>query len=180
MKINLLPETEKKEIAISVIQKKVLIILVFALIAELCFVAILFAVERYSVSFVGQAESDILLKETQLEEASMQSFKQTVSEANKRMEKIMGLWEGQSFITPVLEKFNVLTPSSIYFTGLSFTKEDEHSNIGITGFSATRGALFYFKQSLEQEESFKDVYFTPSSWVKPVEVNFSLTVQSIK
>jgi hypothetical protein len=50
--------------------------------------------------------------------------------------------------------------------------------IHISGWAKSRQELFYFKKALEAEREFKEVYFSPDSWVKPTDIKFSLNFQT--
>lgn len=50
--------------------------------------------------------------------------------------------------------------------------------IQLSGWAKSRQELFNFKKALEDEKNFKEVYFSPDSWVKPTDINFSLNFQT--
>ena len=70
----------------------------------------------------------------------------------------------------------------MYLTNFSFQKFIEekegiistYADVHISGWINNRDNLFEFKNRLEGVKEFKDIYFLPSSWVKPTNVSFSL------
>ena len=175
--INLLPQQQKKTLAMEKIQKKVLIIFVFASIALACFTFVLYCVMNYVNAQVESVKTTVANRELELQSTDFENFRQEVVRANQGLAKIRYFWGSQVPIVPLLETLSNLTPSSIYFTNLSFGKDmaTNQFKCNVSGMAQTRGALFYFKQNLETEKTFADVYFIPSSWVKPTEVNFGLS-----
>lgn len=183
--INLLPEAEKIELKMRGVKKRILVILIFVLILLIILTLILLSLQFY-LSF----KTDSVHKELQQTESSLQSFqfhnlKKIIEKTNSYFAAFTTFYNNQIFLAPILEKLANLTPETIYFTNFSFRKKVEKEDkekeqeifaeIHITGFVKTREDLFFFKKDLESQDEFKDIYFSPSSWVSPNNITFSLS-----
>ncbi len=82
-------------------------------------------------------------------------------------------------LTQVLEKISKLLPSGTYLTNFNLNlppkKEEFWAQISLSGFSESREVLLSFKENLEKEAEFAEVYFPPENWVKPSDINFTVT-----
>jgi len=185
--INLLPEKEKKELIMDEIWQKIFVWLIFILIFFAFLIFILFSLKLYISAKSNSLANLISQKEKELKVSGFQDYKQTIEKANEDLFKIEKLRKKQILVSPIFERLSDLTPDSIYFTDFSFqkdsrkekssSKEEIFAEIHISGWAETREDLFFFKNKLEAEENFKKVYFSPNSWVKPVNVEFSLSFE---
>lgn len=179
MAINLLPEKEKKELQIEETARKLFLVFLFLFIFLLVLIFILFSLKIYILSQVKIAQDILQSKEEFLSSSRFQNFKKIIEKTNQDFSKIKNFYAEQTFLSPILEKLSNLIPQTIYFTNLSFRKifqETEFlAEIHISGYAKTRQDLFFFKKDLETEKEFKDVYFSPSSWVTPTDIEFSLS-----
>jgi len=174
--INLLPPTEKQEIKEQEVWRRVFIILFFLLISLMFLALIFYALGVYVASSLDSSEN--LLLEKKLKTPEFQEFQRVVSQTNQNLSKIQNFLQNQILVVPLFEKIASLTPPSVYFTNFSFQKVSQNevlTKINISGWAKTREDLFYFKENLEKEKSFKNIYFLPSSWISPVNANFSLS-----
>jgi len=187
MTINLLPETEKKEIKTEKTYRQTAILLGLVLISLLFFISILIFLNLYLTKRVNSFREIVLEKEKELRASQVLESKNKVTTFNQNLSKVQKFWQEEFSIIPLIEKFNPLIPSgSIYLTNFSYRKrilENEKkekkifAEIYISGWAATREDLFSFKKELEKEKEFKEVYFTPASWVKPTNTDFSLSLK---
>jgi len=190
MSINLLPEKEKKELKMEEIRKKIFVLLVFVLIFLIILIFISFCLKLYISPLARSFQAEIKNKKEVIASPQFQNFKQTIIEANLNLSKIEKFYENQIFLAPILEKLSNLTPKTIYLTNFSFKKirKEKKQNkketkkkieifaeIHVSGSAKNREDLFFFKKALEAEQAFEDVYFSPSSWVKPRDIEFSLS-----
>lgn len=193
MAINLLPQEEKEELTMAAIQRRILLFLLFVLIFFIILILILFCLKFYIALQANSLDNLILEKEKELKSTQFQNFKAQVTTINQNLAKIQNLHQEQILLQPILEKLSSLMPEAIYFTDLSLKKnfvEVENpktsqkekkffAELRISGFASNRGALFSFKKNLEAESTFEEVYFLPSSWVKPTDINFSLSLKFV-
>ncbi|MBZ9572718.1 PilN domain-containing protein [Patescibacteria group bacterium] len=179
MAINLLPEKGKKELRVEGIGRKVSLVFLFLFIFFLVLIFILLALKIYILSQVKYSQDTLESKEKSLRSSQFQDFKQTIKETNQNLSKIKSFYGREIFLTPLLEKLSNLIPQTIYFTNLSlekiFQETELLTEIHISGYARTRQDLFSFKKYLEDEKEFEYVYFSPSSWVIPTDIEFSLS-----
>ena len=177
--INLLPEKEKKELQIEETGRKLSLIFFFLFVFLLVLIFVLLSLKIYILSQVKYSQDILETKEKSLSSFQFQNFKKIIEKTNQDFSKIRNFYDAQIFLTPILEKLSVLAPQTIYFTNLSFKKIFQETEllteIHISGYAKNRQDLFSFKKDLEAEKEFEDVYFSPSSWVKPGDIDFSLS-----
>ena len=186
--INLLPQIAKYELFIEHLRKKLAIVFLFALVAFLILLAILFGLRAYVIERTTSFGALVLENSARLESSQLQQVKATIGQTNQELSRIQRIVDEQVAISPLLTQLSLLLPESIYLTGLSSKKQSQEVedpatgqmrkefslDVYITGISATRETLFAFKQILDKEILFRDVYFLPVSWIKPVDADFSL------
>jgi hypothetical protein len=189
MAINLLPEIKKKELEMEIVWRKILLCLIFVLLFFGFLIFILFSLKIYIVSQQESLRKTLIEKEKELKSSQFQSFKEIITKTNQDLSKIQKFWQEQILITPLLEKLSGLAPKSIYFTNFTFQRKIQEikkkekgketkeifAEIHISGFAQNREDLFFFKKNLESQESFQEIYFSPSSWVNPRDIEFSLS-----
>ncbi len=188
MATNLLPSNQKEEIKSEILKKKISLILFF-LGVNICFlVAIIFSFLFYISKENTQVDKKIITIENQITEPQFDALKKQISTANQNLNKISNTKKEQVSSVDVLEKISSLVPSEIYLKSFTFQNifkgtEDKETKemigtffakITLSGVSQDRETLFLFKKSLDQEKSFQNIYFDPSSWVKPINADFTL------
>ncbi len=192
--INLLPPFYKQELKDDQLRIKILWMLVFSLLALLFLMAIVFVLHFYGSLKAKDLFNVIVSKEQVIKNPEFQASKQIINATNQNLYKIYQTKNEQVSLSSVLEKTISLMPGSIYLTFFSFqnrfqeiqdpkteiTEKEFFANVRIGGVAQTRDILFSFKQSLSQEPEFKDVYFSPSSWVKSANADFSAEFKFIK
>jgi len=192
MEINLLPETEKKEIKMERACQQTTVLLGLILISLFFFISILIFLNLYLTKKINSFEEIVLEREKELKTAQVLEFKNKVTTINQNLSKVQKFWQEELSIIPLIEKFNLLIPPrSIYFTSFSYQKRIQEekrekgkkkekkifAEVYISGWAATREELFSFKKELEKEKEFKEVCFAPTSWVKPTNLDFSLSLK---
>ncbi len=183
MSINLLPEQAKKELRLAAVQKKVFAISVFIVIFFLLLMLIFLALSVFISSRAGFLRGLVLEREEELKAAQFQGFKNIIETTNQNLSKTQRLWQQEISITSFFEEITSLTPEAIYFKELSFKKIIQGSSaiayVRISGFAPTREVLFSFREILEKDERFQNIYFPPSCWVNPTNIEFSLDFKYI-
>lgn len=174
--INLLPPQYKAELKEEENWKLTLILSILFLIFLVCSALILFSIK---VSISGQAEAQkilLLQEEKKFEESQIQNLEEKITVSNQALLKLNSFYQSQTNLTEILEKISETLPTGVYLTILNFNP----AQISLSGFSPTREILLEFKQNLEQEELFGEIYFPPSNWVKPTDINFSVNFKIAK
>lgn len=176
-----------------IIRRKVLLVLIFIAVFFVVLIFILLVLDFYVNSQVKSLEGVLTEKDQELKGAQFQVYKDITQETNKVLGQINNFWQSGILFTPLIEKISLLTGKKIYLTNLSFKRDSKEINVGtadspvkkkifwievsIAGVAKNRETLFLFKKSLEAESVFKNVYFSPSSWMKPIDAAFSLTLE---
>ena len=184
--INLLPLQYKKELQQEEKYKLTLILGTLVLIFLICLILILFSIK---ISISGQIEAQkilLLQEEKKFKESQIQNLEEKIITSNQSLSKLNSFYQNQTNLTEILEKISETLPPTTYLTALSFNplttaKEEKYiAQISLSGFSPTREILLEFKENLEKEEIFGEIYFPPSNWVEPTDIDFSLNLQIIK
>ena len=95
-------------------------------------------------------------------------------------------YQSESNLTEILEKISETLPINVYLAALNFdlltaTENEKHAaQISLSGFSPTREILLEFKKNLEKEQTFEEIYFSPSNWVKPTDIDFSVNFKIVR
>ena len=183
--INLLPPQYKAELKEEENWKLTLILSILFLIFLACSTLILFSIK---ISISGQAEAQkilLLQEEKKFKESQIQNLEEKITISNQALLKLNSFYQSQTNLTEILEKISETLPTSVYLTTLNFspltTKNEKYvAQISLSGFSPTREILLEFKKNLEQEELFEEIYFPPSNWVKPTDIDFSVNFKIVK
>jgi len=174
--INLLPPQYKEELKEEENWKLTVILSILFLIFLVCSVLILFSIK---ISISGQLEVQkilLLQEERKFEESQMQNLEEKITISNQTLLKLSSFYQSQNDSTEILEKISETVPSDIYLTNLNLNLD----KIFLSGYSPTREILLEFKKNLEKEELFGEIYFPPSNWVKPSDVDFSVNFKVAK
>ena len=174
--INLLPPQYKAELKEEENWKLTLILNLLFLIFLVCLALILFSIK---ISIAGQLEAQkilLLQEEKNFEESQIQSLEEKITASNQAISKLNSFYQSQISLTEILEKIFETLPSSIYLTTLDFNLDQ----FSLFGYSPTREILLEFKKNLEKEELFEEIYFPPSNWVKPADIDFSVNFKIVK
>ena len=185
MAVNLLPEKEKIELKMKDIRKRILAILIFVLIFLIVLMLILLFLQSYLSFKTNSIKEEFQEIQNSLQSSQFRNLKKTIEKTNAHLAEFIFFYNNQIFLAPILEKLGSLTPKTIYFTNFSFRKKTEEKDkkeeqkifteINITGWAKTREDLFSFKKDLETRDEFQDIYFSPSSWISPSNITFSLS-----
>jgi len=176
--INLLPPKEKIEFFQEETKRLVVIIGSGVLVSLFCLILILFSIKIY---ISGQAESQkiiLLQTEKEFQTSEMKNLQEKIILTNLTLSKLNSFYQEKFYLTKVLERISEILPPGTYLANLSFTPrlgEEFRAEVSLSGFSSSREILFEFKKNLEAQEDFKEIYFPPASWIKPTDVDFSLT-----
>jgi Tfp pilus assembly protein PilN len=174
--INLLPPQYKAELKEEENWKLTLILSILFLTFLVCSALILFSIK---ISISGQLEAQkilLLQEEEKFEESQIQSLEEKITISNQTLLKLNSFYRSQNNLTEILEKISETLPSSVYLTTLDLNL----AQISLSGYSPTREILLEFKKNLEKEKLFEEIYFPPSNWVKPSNIDFSVNFKVAK
>jgi len=177
--INLLPPREKERI-LSIKKQRIVIILWFLVLFFLiCLILISFSIKVYIQSQVNAQKGFLEEVRKEAGQPEIKELEQKINSANSTLLELKSFYQNKVYFSGILEEISNVLPEKIQLTDLSTiektTETGKFIEVSLTGFSPTREILFDFKNKLEQKSSFKDIYFPPANWVKPVDINFSVS-----
>lgn len=171
--INLLPPQQKEEGIREEKWKLTSILGILSLVFLLYLSLILFSIKIYISSELESQKIIYDIEEKKFKASEIQDFQKKIISLNQNVSKLGSFYQEQIDLTKILEKISATLPPGVYLTNLNWQKE--MSQIGVSGFAPARENLFEMKKSLEKEKDFENVYFPPSNWVKPKDINFYVT-----
>jgi len=175
--INLLPPAEKKELLLREQQNLILILGILFLSFLLSLSLILLSIK---ISFSRDLEiQKIILEERKKEISFDKKLEEKMENSNQALSDLNSFYQGQSHFTSILEKISGTLPPGTYLTNLNLNplQKEKGFQISLSGFCQSREILFSFKENLEREGSFSEIYFPPENWVKSSDVNFNVTLK---
>jgi len=178
--INLLPPAEKVILRKEEQRRLAFIWGIFVLFFLTTLSLVLFSVNIY---LAGEVQGfKILVRYEQQKSATLetQNIEKEINAVNQKLTELAAFYKGQPRVTELLQKISEIIPDEIYLNSLSLDPSKDKKDrfqISLTGHSGTREALLDVKKSLESKSSFQGVYFPPSNWVKPSDINFSASFE---
>lgn len=172
--INLLPSEEKKVILSEKTKRLILALALMFVFALICLIIILTFLRIYILIQIDSQEANLALAEKQAEDSELQIIRGKIQNANKVLKRTGSFYEQEFSLEEVLEKLIKTIPEGIYLADLSYSKETRQ--IVLAGFSPSQDLLVQFKDNLEEfkeKENLEKIYFPPSTWNEPVNINFS-------
>jgi len=179
--INLLPAQQKEEILQEKRWKLTLIAGIIILAFLICLVLMLFSIEIYISGQIEAQKVFLEIKEKEFESTGVQNLEKELNLANQTVLKLGSFYQRELNLTEILERVSGTLPPGTYLTTLSLTpltvtgKEEFVAQVSLSGFAPTREILLELKENLEQEKLFSETYFPPSNWVKPTDIDFSVS-----
>lgn len=171
--INLLPPTQKEELKEEERLKLFLIFEIVILAFLISLNLILFSI-RTIIS--GQIEIKKIFLQEREEELKIQKTEEMetkIKDYNLIISNLDSFYQKNPNLTEILEKLTKSLPNGTYLTTFNFNIEK--FQISLSGFCPDRKTLLSFKENLEKEEKFEEVYFSPSNWVNHTDINFNAT-----
>ena len=115
-------------------------------------------------------ETILIQKEKQFKASEIENLEKEVASLNKVLLELNSVYKDKLYFTSVLKTISEQIPEGLYLTNLSYKRDT--ASIDISGFSPDRNTLTKFKENLEREPNFAEVFFPPSNWVEPLNINF--------
>ena len=178
--INLLPPKEKEEILKEENWKLLMILGMILLFFLISLLLILFSIKIF---IVGEVEAQKIIfaeREKEFKSTQMQNLQNNLTAFNKKLSQLDSFYQNQSNFSEILEEISKTLPSGVYLNNLSIVSQggkNEGSGCSISGFSPSRQILLVLKDNLEKEKNFQEVYFPSSNWVKPADINFTISLK---
>jgi len=183
MAINLLPPQTKTELKLEEKWKLVMLLGLLFLIFLVCLSLILISINIYISGEVVSQKILLEQREKEFRTPQAQTLQKSLTTFNQTLSQLDAFYQSQFNVSDVLERISELLPVGTYLTNLSCVpqvsaKDGWKTSCSLSGFCPNRETLLDFKLRLEEEKSFGDVYFPPASWVKPTNINFSVTFKA--
>lgn len=176
--INLLPPKEKEEILQEENWKLLMILGMFSLFFLISLLLILFSIKIFVTGEVDVQKILFAEQEKEFKNTQMQNLQNNLTAFNKKLSQLDSFYQNQSNFSEILEEISKTLPPGVYLNNLSIIPQggkNEGSKCSISGFSPSRQILLVLKDNLEKEKNFQEVYFSPANWVKPADINFTIS-----
>jgi len=176
--INLLPPKEKEEILQEENWKLLMILGTLLLFFLISLLLILFSIKIF---VTGEVEAQKILfaeREKEFKNTQMQNLQNNLTAFNKKLSQLDSFYQNQSYSSEILEEISKTLPPGVYLNNLSIVPQGGKEGgfvCNLSGFSPDRQTLLDLKESLEKEKNFQEVYFPSSNWVKPADINFTIS-----
>lgn len=182
--INLLSPQEKIVLGQEEKLKLISVLLIIFCLGLLSFALIMLSIKFY---IFGELEAQqIVLNQGKLERNRLQSIAQEIDSKNLYLSQIQSFYQENFARSDILDKISQAFPQSTYLTNLNIssvfgakpskeTNPEKYLLVSLIGFSPTRDIVLKIKDNLEKQEKLQEVYFPPSNWVKPNDVEFSVS-----
>jgi len=173
--INLLPPQQKEELREEEKLRLILILEIVILAFLISLTLILSSIRTNILSQVQIQKIFLEQREKEFKSTKFQELEKRIGDYNSILSELDSFYDRNLNLTEILEKTSKTLPAGTYLTTFNFNLLT--SQISLSGFCPNREILFEFKKNLEQEEKFEKVYFPPSNWVIPTDINFSASFQ---
>ncbi|MDP2672674.1 MAG: PilN domain-containing protein, partial [Nanoarchaeota archaeon] len=137
------------------------------------FIFILISIKIFISAETEAKKNNFKQKEKELKIVAFQEIENKIIGANAVFSQLASFYHKQKDVVAIFGEIFDALPPSVYLTNLSFNSVN--SQFSIAGFSPSREILLELKENLEKENNFSDVYFPPTNWIEPVNINFSFT-----
>jgi len=169
--INLLPPKEKEELFAEEAKRLTLVLVAVISLSLLCLIIILVFLKIYLLIQIDFQRTNLELIKKQAEDPQAQIIQEKVENFNQKLERITDFYEQKINLIEAIEELTKTIPEGIYLADLSYSKLS--SQMILAGFAPSRELLVQFKKNLEEKEEFQEIYFPPSNWTEPINVNFT-------
>jgi len=171
--INLLPIQQKEEL---LLEEKFKLVLILGIIILVLFISLFLILFSIKISILSEVEVQNIYfgeREKELKAPQMQELEEKIKSSNLVISKLNSFYQKETDLTSILEEISKIFPEGTYLTSLSFNPS--LLQFSLSGFSPDREALLKFKENLEGQEKFEEIYFPPTNWMTPIDINFSVS-----
>lgn len=177
--INLLPPEEKKELILEKNKKLVLVLGNILMVSLVSFILVLASLKFYILQDLSYYKNILAGSAKSYQTPDSQSYDDVIVKYNAKLLDIDTFYKKEISINDALKTlFNISRPGGLYFTNLAIERpvDTGKTKITIAGVSETRDGLLAFKSNLEGNPRVENIYFPPESWVRPANINFTITL----
>ena len=184
--INLLPPKEKEGIISERNEKLAVVLGNLFIISLVCLALVLISLKFYILSEDTYSKINLESVKEKYQTSEFLSLKESIQKYNADLIKIDDFYKKEIYFSDALKVIlNTKRPSGLYLNSINISeilniKESDRVKAVISGVSNTRDDLQVFRDNLENNKKIVNVYFPPNSWVKPADVNFSITLEILR
>jgi len=178
--INLLPPQQKEELKK---EEQYKIVLILGMIIFICLIYFSLILHSINIFLSGEAESQTIVysqREKELKNPQIQALQANLADFNQKVFQLDSFYQNQVVLTEMLEKISATIPPEISLLSFSLSLEEKTVKCILSGLSPDREILVKFKDILEKEEIFTEIYFPPTCWIQPKDINFTINFNIIK
>lgn len=146
------------------------------MVGLVCLILILLSFELYILSETDYQKIVSIQAKKDNQASDFVKLVNDIKRYNKTLAQINSFNKKEIYLNQILQTVvNVPRPAGVHLMNFSMTRDDKGTiKGGISGISDTRDNLLLFKRNIESVEQIKNPYFSPESWTKPQNTNFSL------
>lgn len=171
--INLLPPHYKEELRRTGTLRSLLLFEIVLGLSLVCVLLILFAFQLFLQMRASSLEQEFEQERVVLEQLDRENVQGKAVALNKNARLILSFYEDQIPLSRSLRTLEETLPPQMYVTNMTW--QERTSQISLAGYAQDREVLFAFRQNLEREPSFSEVFFPPSNWVEPSDIEFQVS-----
>lgn len=173
MRINLLPENEKKYVRKLYRKRRLVISLWFVIIAFAAATVMLIPLYLLSENIQVIAEQQVT-RLTQDQEVTPEEVEQRVFELNRKVRSLTEQEHTRLF--PLFNDLSQTASQDVRIRAMQYIVSEEGTRIQMSGVANTREALLQLRRDLEQKEYSQGVELPISNFAERQDIDFSITI----
>ncbi|MBU3942423.1 hypothetical protein KKA24_00390 [Patescibacteria group bacterium] len=192
--INLLPEKNKDALLMER-NKRVVLIFCFLILFFIVLLVLIFSEIKFYLDKQISANQVLLVESKEkFSQSEVQEIQDKIELANSSFSKLNIFYNREVYFSDILEKISNILPERFSLDNLSIKLDVKENKIQkddgtkeieverkviatISGFAPLREDLRAFKDKLETEVTFKNIFFPSSNWVNKENINFYLVFE---
>lgn len=180
--INLLPPYEKEKIRSNRIRSACVILTCSVILFFFCIFIFFATFDIYLGIELRNSKNELKEAEAYYQKDDLKDFKAELASINGDLAQLNKFFTEKIYVSNVLSEFfkNIEAPQ-IYLKNVTiFSDKEGKYNIASEGIAKKRDDLFYLKKKIESDKFFSDLKFPQENWVKAEDVNFNISVKTVK
>lgn len=170
LRLNILPQKQKKEIRLKLLYNKLKNIFSVIIIISCAYAILLLLMElTLQMHFISTID------ETSLINKSTENYSTKIYDINVQLDEAETIQKNYSQKSILIEFLSQNIKSDISISNLSLNKNN--NTLSLTGFSGSRQSLLDLKEVLENADNFSSVNFPISNLLKKNDINFDISAQ---
>lgn len=180
--LNLLPPKYKEALRKEENLRLVLILEMSFGVFLIALALILFTIKIHIGGAVERQQIFVELKNKEL--SQVKPIEEKLNLVNKKVEGLESFYQNQFDLTDFLGRISELLPEGVHLNSFSFQKDYNPPTalkgekyiwkINLSGFAPTVEKLLEFKNNLEKQNGFKEIYFPAAIWLQSRDINFDM------